>query len=223
MAAADLPQNSTVADLASAAHDRLIHNPQYQFEFSNAPAPFHPPAWLLRLIDFIRSLHIPFGILLWGSAAVAGAFIIYLAVREVIRSRRGRASDPQAKTAAEWRPTPAQARTLLADADALAARGDFDAAIRLLLFRSIEQMDEQHPRIIAVCNTSREIARMELLPEAARRPFATIAAAVERSLFAGREVDHRDFAQCRQAYEAVALTGRAPEAPIAPVTALQPA
>ena len=53
--------------------------------------------------------------------------------------------------------------------------------------------------------TSREIAGLNELPEAARPAFHGIARAVERSRFAGGTIDAAEFARCRKDYESFAF------------------
>ena len=77
--------------------------------------------------------------------------------------------------------------------------------MHLLLFRSIEDIDGRWPGLVRPALTSRDIAGLGDLPEAARRTFASIAQVVERSLFAGQTLNAADFADCRQAYQAFAL------------------
>jgi len=142
-----------------------------------------------------------------GLAALVGALLFFMG-GEILRSRFG-IGKPKAVTAKdaepEWRPDEKAARTLLADADRLAAEGRFAEAAHLLLLRSIEDLDSRRPRTVRRALTSREIASLDALPESARPAFGSIARVVERSLFGGAAVDAGDFAACRQAYEDFAL------------------
>jgi hypothetical protein len=116
---------------------------------------------------------------------------------------------PKVLTEPEWRPSAARARTLLEDADRLAAAGRYGEAVRLILFRSIEDIDERWPGQVRPALTSRDISALEILPGSARQTFSGIARVVEHSLFGGRPVSAEGFAQCRGAYETFALSGRA--------------
>jgi hypothetical protein len=107
----------------------------------------------------------------------------------------------------DWRPTEAAARALLEDADKLAAAGRYAEAARLLLHRSIEDIEGRRPKLVRPAFTAREIAELDDLPAAARATFSFIAGIVERSLFGGRDVDAAGFAECRQAYESFAFPG----------------
>ena len=100
-----------------------------------------------------------------------------------------------------WRPEEAPARQLLSEADALAARGLFSEAAHLLLFRSIEDIDQRRPELVRPALTSRDIAALPAIPDRPRGAFARIAAMVERSLFARRPLGADDWHDCRAAYE----------------------
>jgi len=98
---------------------------------------------------------------------------------------------------------------LLNDADILAEKGDYSAAIRLILHRSIADIAKANPRAVMPSDTSREIGRFEILPEAARQVFGTIAGHVERGVFAGQSLDRTVWEESRQAYGRFALGGKA--------------
>jgi hypothetical protein len=69
-----------------------------------------------------------------------------------------------------WRPDAAVARVLLADADALAAKGRYAEAAHLLLRRSVQDIEGSRPRLVRPALTSRDIAAHPGLPDAARSP-----------------------------------------------------
>ena len=94
---------------------------------------------------------------------------------------------------------------LLADADALAARGLYAEAAHILLLRSVQDIEKRQPNAVRVSLTTREIMALKALPDAARPAFSRIGRTVESSLFGGAPVDSDAFAECRQAYEAFAL------------------
>ncbi|MEH6791072.1 hypothetical protein [Parasphingorhabdus sp.] len=104
-----------------------------------------------------------------------------------------------------WQPPPEAAREWLAEAEALAAEGQFDRAVRLLLHRSIADITERRPNALQPSSTAREIERLAGLPDAARAMFAVIAAQVERGLFAARPVDESGWQASRDAYAGFAL------------------
>src|SRR6185369_17130871 len=98
-------------------------------------------------------------------------------------------------------PEAKEARELLSEADALAAQGLYSEAAHLLLFRSIEDIDDKRPDLLRPALTSRDICALEEIPGPPRSAFARIAAMVERSLFAGRPLVSSDWGDCRAAYE----------------------
>jgi hypothetical protein len=202
-------------DAIARAHQALLAQHDLQFDFSVPPV-VTPPDWLKQLISAIghgiAALGPAFKFIFWaGLAAVAVALLIFV-LRDVAGLRgfwpKKRARDTSADHSAEWRPAAARARTLLADADRLAAEGRYDEAAHLLLVRSIEDIDQRWPNLVRPALTSRDIAAHEGLPQAARTTFAGLAQVVERSLFGGAPVGASDFAACRRAYAAFALPGQ---------------
>ena len=144
--------------------------------------------------------------LFWTGVAAAVLLILYLIARELgfIRWR------PQRKkgvAGVSYQPDAALARSLLADADALASEGRFAEAVHVLLQRSIDDMRTRRPRAIAASLTSRDIENLPALPETVRPAFGAMARLVEHSLFAGRSVGQPDFVLARSAYEAFAFPG----------------
>ncbi|MEO8115704.1 MAG: hypothetical protein ABI655_15050, partial [Phenylobacterium sp.] len=107
------------------AHRAMLQTPGLQFDFHAMPVEKVPP-WLLALGRFLEGLGPLIRILFWGGVALAALAIVVLIGREVWRSRwpkgRGR---PAAPVGADWRPTAQAARSLLEEADRLAAEGAF--------------------------------------------------------------------------------------------------
>ncbi|MEI9849813.1 MAG: hypothetical protein WDN24_01895 [Sphingomonas sp.] len=87
----------------------------------------------------------------------------------------------------------------------MAAAGRYEAAVRLLLHRGLEDIARRRPKLLRPALTSREIARTPELPGAVRQTFAAMAAPVERSLFGGRALDRGAWETARDAYRAFAL------------------
>jgi hypothetical protein len=197
---------SKAADAVAAAHQKLLNDHGLQFDFS-VVTPLELPSWLVRFFDFLSSMRPLFEILFWWGVVVLAGLVLYFVIREIVRYRgRERAVVQQAPDyAADFRPPPARALALLADADLLAAQGRYVEAVHLLLFRSIDDIDERRPRTLTPALTSRDIATIAALPASARYAFARIAASVERSFFGRSDVSAEDFAECRRAYEAFAL------------------
>jgi hypothetical protein len=102
-------------------------------------------------------------VMLWvflGGLALGAALLLYFLLRELFYSRMpGRRKGGAAAEEPDWRPSEAAARTLLEDADALAAEGRFEEAVHLLLFRSIEDIAQRKPGLVRPALTSRDLAR----------------------------------------------------------------
>jgi hypothetical protein len=199
---------ATAGDALARAHAGLLQQRDLQFDFAMfTPPPV--PEWAKELSRLLQALAPVFKWVFWiGLALGVGAVLLFIG-RELLaarfpswRRKRKAMSEP------EWRPAAARARTLLEDADRLAAAGRYGEAVRLILFRSIEDIDARWPGQVRPALTSRDIAGLAILPAAARSTFVGIAQVVEHSLFGGRAVDADGFAACRQAYQAFALPGR---------------
>jgi hypothetical protein len=185
----------------------MLHDPTLQLVFAATPKPAPPPDWLLALGRLFAALAPYVQWVFWAGLALVAGFILFFVGRELIRLRwPGFARKKKSRPAVvDWRPSEARARALLEDADRLAAEGRFDEAVRVLLFRSIEDIEGRRPQLLTPALTSRDIAGLESLPERARGAFSGIAAAVERSFFGGRPLDAEGFARCRADYEAFAF------------------
>ena len=188
----------------SAAHQALLKTRGIQFDFARAPPQPPAPKWL---VDFFKALG-EFGpilkFLFWGGLILAAALILWFIVREVLASRR-QAKAKSGPSAADWRPEAGAARELLEAADRLAVEGRYDEALHLLLFRSIEEITGRRPGAVRPALTSRDIARLDAMPERPRSAFARIAERVETSFFGGRPVAAADFAAARGDYQAFAF------------------
>ena len=158
------------------------------------------------LADFFSADHPYLRVVLWALAALFAAWILWLLARRLMGAdwpwRRG-AGEGEADES--WRPEEAQARTLLGQADALAAAGRYSEAAHLLLFRSIEDFDERRPDVIRKSLTARDIAGHPALPDRPRSAFVRIALAVERAFFARRDLGESEWRECRAAYEEFAF------------------
>jgi hypothetical protein len=198
-------------DAVARAHQALLAQKDLQFDFNVVKIP-DPPPWLKALGDFLIAAGPVFKVIFWVGLALGAAAILFFVAREVLGlrlpGRKRRAAKPGV-TDLEWRPSAERARTLIEDADRLAAQGRFDEAVHLLLFRSIDDIDERWPGLVRPALTSREIAGLSQAPYAARLTFSGIAKVVERSFFGGQGVSAADFATCRAAYEAFALPAAA--------------
>jgi hypothetical protein len=194
----------------------MLADSSLQFDFKAVPPP-EPPPWLKSLRDALRpfshgvqnTLHVlgPGAVyLFWSVVALIVAVIVFLVVRELIRTRwSGRLGAGPKLEAEDWRPTQAEALALLDDVDRLAAQGRFAEAVHLLLHRSIQDIHGKRPNLVRPAYTSRDISGLVALPEQARNAFSAIARVVERSHFGGAPVDAAGFAECRRTYEAFAF------------------
>ena len=177
------------------------------------PAPPKPPDWLTQLGEWLRALLEPLGRAIGLSWPVLEKVLIallllgvlFLVWRLVVEPLLAARRKPAIAAEPEWAPARAQAMSLLADADRLAAQGRFGEAARLLLQRSVGHIAEAQPGWLLPATTAREIAQLPRLPLRARDAFTVIAARVERSLFALRELDLGDGQAARSAYADFAL------------------
>jgi hypothetical protein len=149
-------------------------------------------------------------VFLWVAAGIALAILLYW-IFSFFRDR-GLGSDGRArkerrgkKGKETWRPEEEQAVQLLDEADMLADQGRYDEAARLLLHRSIGEIDAHRPDLVRPALTSRDIAGHPLLPAGPAAAFARIAALVERILFARRPLGPDDWRDCRVAYREFAF------------------
>lgn len=192
------------------AHRRLLADASLQFDFKPVPPP-KPPEWLKALKPLFEAINAAAPVLMWvfWAAVAAGVLAVaFLIGREIVRTRwpeRFRGGQGPNLQPEDWRPSAQQARALLDDVDALAAQGRFAEAAHLLLHRSIQDIQGKRPNLVRPALTSRDISRLEALPERARTAFSAIARVVERSHFGGAPVGAADFAECRTTYEAFAF------------------
>lgn len=217
-------QDADIAGSGAAAGDweavRAASDIQYA-PLPPMPPPPPTPDWLARLGEWLQSLFEPLGRaigmgwpvfskILLALLILGVLFLLWkLVIEPLIAFRR----KPAPEAEPEWAPAHAQAIALLADADRLAAEGRFGEATHLLLQRSVGHIADAQPGWLQPASTAREIAELPRMPIKARDAFAIIAARVERSLFALRELDLADWQAARGAYADFALQDfRAPDA-----------
>jgi len=182
------------------AHRQLLADSSIQFQFPAPEPQTPPPQWLGALMPVLQGLF-------WIAVAALVGWLLYLIVGRLTGwrwQRRGR-TEAEAAPDESWRPEAAEARELLGEADALAAQGLYAEAAHLILFRSIEDIDEKRPDLVRPALTSRDICALEAIPGRPRSAFARIASLVERSLFGGRTLAQGDWQDCRAAYEEFAF------------------
>jgi hypothetical protein len=165
------------------------------------------PEWLEWIGELLRAASPVISFFFWVGLALLVAMLLYFLVTEVmgVKVFQSKSKPMQSVSASDWRPEAKDARDLLAAADALAAQGNYNDAVHLILLRSIEHIDRFRPMAVRPALTARDIGSMAALPDLARPTFTRIASAVERTLFAGKNIDQREFGACRDAYADFAL------------------
>ena len=186
----------------AAAHQTLLGDHSIQFDLPQVEIQ-PPPEWLLRGLGGLGPIA---QALFWVIAGAAILLVVYLIARWASGAELGWGKRKRDEDLENWRPAEAPARQLLGEADALAGQGLFSEAARLLLFRSIEDIDTRRPELVRPALTSRDIAGLDQMPPPARGAFARIAERVERSFFGGRPAGPEDFAHARGDYETFAFS-----------------
>lgn len=189
---------------------------QLQFELTSRP-PLQRSNWLDKflkpIIDFFAAMTPVFQGLFWvfvGGIVLLFLYIIANALKNV-RFNRDKTQGTSGDVAPLYKPSREQARILLDQVDALAAKGLYAEAVHQLLFKSIQDISIARPSIIKRSYTSREISALKLLAPDTRHAFALITREVERSHFGAQQLDKNAFLRCRKAYAQFAL--EAPKAP----------
>ena len=212
------PISSTGVSTGAARHWQQLHaGGDLQFApLPPAPPPAPPPGWLTSLLDALghllkalfgpvgRALGVGWSAMLWvlaGLGVLVLVALVWWLARHLLAKRRATATDE----APDWTPSTHEARSLLDEADRLAAEGHFDKAAHLLLLRSVEHIAQARPLWLHPASTTREIASLAALPPAARAAFALIAGRVEQSRFALRALGGEDWQAARAAYADFAL------------------
>ncbi|WP_448501820.1 DUF4129 domain-containing protein [Sphingomonas sp.] len=194
-----------------AAWKKVRADGSIQFDFPWRKVEAEPdPQWieaLARAIErFFRALGPLWEILFYLTLALI-ALVLFLAfyppARDAILAFFRRR--PAVEAPPRWQPDRSGARALLAEAEQLAAQGDYGEAVHLLLLRSIEDIERWRGRTLGVALTARDIAGVEALPDAARPVFARLVAMVERALFARRAISADEWNDARDAYRRFAL------------------
>ncbi|SFO54588.1 protein of unknown function [Mesorhizobium sp. NFR06] len=188
-------------------HKQLLTDDSIQFGLPTYVQP-EPPEWLKPLLDGLAKLGPYMIYMFWGAVIIGVAIIVLLLVLEAkgvawrLPWRRKR-QETEAKE--EWRPDASSAQILLSEADALAARGEFDEAVHLLLRRSVADIATRLPDFLRPSLTARDIAAAGSIPSRPRAAFSEIARIVEAALFARRPVGAEGWQQARGAYERFAF------------------
>ena len=191
------------------AYRRLMADDTIQFDLPAYVAP-KPPAWAKPIDDFLSWLA-PYMIYLFWGAVIIGAliiaFLVFLEMKGIAWRFPWQKAPGAPEAEAEFRPDAATAQILIAEADALAARGKYDEAVHLLLRRSVADIATRLPDFLRPSLTARDIAGHRTLPAGARSAFAEMARIVEAALFARRPVGAGGWHEARSAYERFAFSG----------------
>ncbi|WP_081987923.1 hypothetical protein [Sphingomonas sp. 37zxx] len=183
---------------------------QYDFPWRRIePEPDSP--WLTALGEALQRFFVGLGpvweVIFWGMLAVLAA-ILFISLFPPARAwflEHVRRRKPPPVAEESWVPEAGAARALLAEAEALAGAQRYDEAVRLLLHRSIEDIERWRGGVVRPSLTSRDIAAVDALPGNARAVFARIVALVERGLFARRPLGAAEWQRARDDYAAFAL------------------
>ena len=191
----------------------------YQFELPVDPIDVTPEAvdpdrnsgWRIfdAIGDMISALGPLWRVLLIGAAVLLVGYIIYSIVKGVMDRRqtigdRKPANARDELAAVDLRPDESFSSDLLKRADALADTGDFDAAVRLILHSSFQDMQQRVQNRIGKSLTGREIGELGQMPEPSRDALRRLILSVERSAFAGQHLTSEDYQAARQDYDVFA-------------------
>ncbi|WP_245442141.1 DUF4129 domain-containing protein [Mesorhizobium hawassense] len=200
--------NTVDPEWLAKVHKQLLADDSIQFALPGFVRP-EPPEWLKPLLDALAKLGPYMIYLFWGAVIIGVAIIVLLLVLEAQgvawRLPWWRKRQETEAATEEWRPDAGAAQVLLSEADALAARGEFDEAVHLLLRRSVADIATRLPDFLRPSLTARDIAAAGSIPTRPRAAFSEIARIVEAALFARRPVGAEGWQQARGAYERFAF------------------
>jgi hypothetical protein len=208
------PQTDLEAlDAAHAAYleksDLQLERPEHDAPPPDFKPPKPPPRWLQAIFDFLGNLGPLLQFLFWAAIVAVAAGILYFLFGEAIRVRFGKSGkgkvDNPDDVLVDLRPDAHAALSLLDEADALARAGKFAEAVHLLLFRSIDDIQQRLEGGVPRSLTAREIGGLGNLPERAKRGLGPIITIVEHSFFGGRDVDAAGWKSARDSYEQFAF------------------
>lgn len=127
--------------------------------------------------------------------------LLLIGLAAVLLRERITAPLPTAEARPAEEPAAIPERTILTDADRLAAAGRYAEAVHALLLRTIEALARRVPVPRAL--TSREILDRAALPEDARAAFAELVAAVELTRFGGHRAAADDYTRCVDCFDRI--------------------
>ena len=188
-------------------HKQLLADDSIQFGLPAFVRP-EPPEWLKPFLEYLAKLG-PYMIYMFWGAVIIGvaiiAFLLFLEAKGIAWGLSWRRKRQDVEEQDEWRPDASAAQVLLSEADALAARGEYDEAVHLLLRRSVADIATRLPDFLRPSLTARDIAAAGSIPSRPRAAFSEIARIVEAALFARRPVGAEDWQEARGAYERFAF------------------
>jgi len=198
-------------ETVDAAYYALKRDDTLQFDLPTLPPPDPPPAWTRALgeflepvITFIAWIATP---LFWLGVGGLVMTILYFVAKAIFEQLSRPSVGREIEVAPPvplYQPSAEVARVLLEEVDRLAREGRYGEAVHTLLFRSIQDIADARPNAVRRSLTSREIGRLDVLTDAARGAFTTIANVSEQAHFGGREIDADGFSRARAAYSGLA-------------------
>jgi len=227
LGAAGSAAGQTAADEVRSRRDRVLADPSLQTELPWAPNSRGRPASLREREagDRERDWRVPEApapssapsprrslgdsaarVLEWTLLILGGVVVLMLLLlllRRVWGSRRSDSRAARLPVPEEEAPA-SPALPTQDEVDRLARRGDYGAAIHLLLLRAVALITERTGRRFPAGHTSREVLAAAGLQSPARSALGVLVRAVERHLFGGRKPDAPDFERCRDAFGTLA-------------------
>ncbi len=184
--------------------------PEWEPDPADVPEfkPSNPNPIVRAIAGFFEAIGSVLGYLLAAiviAAILAGLYMVFGESLTLRRRQKEKTAAPDVSIMPDLRPEQARARALLEDADALAAQGRFAEAVHLLLFRSIDDIQEKKTGLIGRSLTAREIGALDDIPNWIRDALAPIIRIVERSFFGGQEVTETGWQDARQSYQSFAF------------------
>jgi hypothetical protein len=167
--------------------------------------------WLAALgrVGAIPARLVLYGLLI--AIAVGLVLLLVLLFRDLAGRRRGSvrvvtevAEGPATAAAAPPSPT---AHPDLVQIEALAAAGDYTAALHGLLLLAVDRLRRERLATVRVSSTSREVLRSARLPAEPREALRALVATVEAAVFGGRAAGREDYERCRDGCRSLLIVG----------------
>ncbi len=177
---------------------------------SNSPErnPFSEELDLIGLGDFAEVLEL----LLWVALAVVVIFALYSLFQTLDRwgqkrpQRNDKEAEPARRVAIDTNEIFDSAT--LAEADRLAASGNYSEAVHAILIFSIDSLRTKLDLILNPSLTAREVVETVPIKEGERSALHLIVSKSELFHFGGRLANAADYAACRQSFLAFSGEGR---------------